>query len=125
MTKGVLNDDDPSTDLGSLEKKLQEKSRHASLATTSNSPPVSPLQADNSTPQSSLASPGKEPKEPAERRKSGLSAEDRRARDSDDEEQEEVEALSEMMCSLVTNQSGETRYIGTSSRIGSLVQSIN
>jgi hypothetical protein len=25
-----------------------------------------------------------------------------------------VEALSEMMCSLVTNQSGETRYIGMS-----------
>lgn len=29
--------------------------------------------------------------------------------------EEEVEALSEMMCSLVTNQSGETRYIGSSS----------
>ncbi|KAJ3496022.1 hypothetical protein NLG97_g2975 [Lecanicillium saksenae] len=116
---GVLNDDDPSTDLGVLEKKLQEKSRQASLATGSNSTPVSPSQADHSTPQSSHAShpsPGKEPKEPAERRKSALSTEDRRAKVSDDEEeQEEVEALSEMMCSLVTNQSGETRYIGSSS----------
>ena len=29
-------------------------------------------------------------------------------------EEEEVEALSDMMCSLVTNNSGETRYIGMS-----------
>lgn len=121
----MLNDDDPSIDLGALERKLQEKSRHASLATGSNSPPISPLQADNSTPQSSLASPGKDPKEAADKRKSGLSAEDRRARDSDDDEQEEVEALSEMMCSLVTNQSGETRYIGASRRIDLLTQFIN
>ncbi|OAA67664.1 fungal specific transcription factor domain-containing protein [Cordyceps fumosorosea ARSEF 2679] len=109
---GVLNDDDPDADLGALEKKLQEKSRQASVAIGSNSPPVSPLQADNATPQSSLASPGKET---AEKRKSGLSAEDKRAKESDDEGHEEVEALSEMMCSLVTNQSGETRYIGSSS----------
>ncbi|ATY60138.1 fungal specific transcription factor domain-containing [Cordyceps militaris] len=109
---GVLNDDDPDTDLGALEKKLQEKSRQASLAIGSNSPPVSPLQADNCTPRSSMTSPGKES---ADKRKSGLSAEDRRAKDSDDEGHEEVEALSEMMCSLVTNQSGETRYIGSSS----------
>lgn len=33
-------------------------------------------------------------------------------------EEEEVEALSEMMCSLVTNNSGETRYIGTSGELG-------
>jgi hypothetical protein len=28
------------------------------------------------------------------------------------EEEQEVSALSEMMCSLVTNNDGETRYIG-------------
>lgn len=28
--------------------------------------------------------------------------------------EEDVEGLSEMMCSLVTNQSGETRYFGNS-----------
>lgn len=32
-----------------------------------------------------------------------------------DRKEEEVEALSEMMCSLVTNHEGETRYIGSSS----------
>lgn len=31
-----------------------------------------------------------------------------------DKESEEVEALSEMMCSLVTNTSGETRFLGES-----------
>ena len=30
----------------------------------------------------------------------------------DKEGEEEVEALSELMCSLVTNNCGETRYIG-------------
>jgi hypothetical protein len=29
-----------------------------------------------------------------------------------EKDEQEVEALSDMMCSLVTNQSGETRYIG-------------
>ncbi|KAM3459483.1 hypothetical protein MY5147_002781 [Beauveria neobassiana] len=112
---GVLNDDDPGTDLGALEKKLQAKSRQASLAIGSNSPPVSPVLADNATPQSSLPSPGREAREATERRKSGPSTEDKGARESDEEGHEEVEALSEMMCSLVTNQSGETRYIGSSS----------
>ena len=34
------------------------------------------------------------------------------ADDGEEEDEEEVEALSDMMCSLVTNQSGETRYFG-------------
>lgn len=34
------------------------------------------------------------------------------AEDEQPGEHEEVEALSEMMCSLVTNHYGETRYIG-------------
>jgi hypothetical protein len=34
-------------------------------------------------------------------------------KDSQDSEREEVAELSEMMCSLVTNTNGETRYIGT------------
>lgn len=111
VATGIINDDDPS-DLASLEKKLLEKTRQESIAAGSNSTPITPSQADGLTPQSSLASPGKDPKEPSEKRKSFLSADDIQGKDSDDEEHQEVEALSEMMCSLVTNQSGETRYIG-------------
>ncbi len=104
---GILNDDDPS-DLGVLEKKLADKSRQTSLLTGST--PVSPSQIDDSTPQSSLTSPGKAFQEAQEKLKA--MSDDKRDDDSDSEKQEEVEALSEMMCSLVTNQCGETRYIG-------------
>ncbi|KAF7554737.1 hypothetical protein G7046_g6738 [Stylonectria norvegica] len=113
---GLLDDDDGAIDLGALEKKLTEKnrqSRQASMATAST--PTSPSQAasapegTDSTPHSTLTSPN-----PAkeEKRKPSTSTP---AVDADGEEQEEVEALSEMMCSLVTNNYGETRYIGSSS----------
>ncbi|KAI8964019.1 N-terminal binuclear Zn cluster-containing protein [Daldinia sp. FL1419] len=111
--KGLLGDDDESTDLATLEKRLAEKhqqSRQASQAATSN--PTSPSQATSghdgaaSTPRSSLTSP--EPTKDRDYRKDG-SPQPERPKD------EEVESLSEMMCSLVTNQSGETRYIGSSS----------
>ncbi|KAM7195961.1 hypothetical protein V8F33_006412 [Rhypophila sp. PSN 637] len=111
---GLLGEDDNgATDLGTLEKKLAEKqqqSRQASQAAASN--PTSPSQAASgqdasSTPRSSLASP-----EPTKES-------DKRASPSPDvkkeDEEEEVTALSEMMCSLVTNNYGETRYIGSSS----------
>ncbi|OTA92649.1 hypothetical protein M434DRAFT_31670 [Hypoxylon sp. CO27-5] len=111
---GLLGDDDESTDLATLEKRLAEKhqlSRQASQAATSN--PTSPSQATSghdgtaSTPRSSLTSP-----EPSNQRdfKKDNSPQPEKLKD-----EEEVEALSEMMCSLVTNQSGETRYIGSSS----------
>lgn len=113
---GVLDDEDTEMDLGALEKKLterQSKSRQASMATTST--PGSPSRtasnqdASTSTPQSSLTSPNP-PKD--ERRKSITPAEN-----SNSEDQEEVEALSEMMCSLVTNGYGETRFIGMSASL--------
>ncbi|CAN8095387.1 unnamed protein product [Discula destructiva] len=109
---GLLGEDGGATDLGTLERKLAEKkqaSRHASQAAQSN--PTSPSQAasgheeTSSTPRSTLTSP-EPPKDKDEKRKS---------MDESRPENEEVEALSEMMCSLVTNTSGETRYIGSSS----------
>lgn len=116
---GLLGEDDGATDLGTLEKKLAEKkqeSRQASQAAISN--PTSPSLATSaqegvaSTPRSSLTSPEppKEAKEAEEKRKSVDGG-------RPPESEEEVEALSEMMCSLVTNTSGETRYIGTSPRV--------
>lgn len=110
--KGLLGDDDESTDLATLEKRLAEKhqqSRQASTAATSN--PTSPSQATSghdgavSTPRSSLTSP--EPSKERDFRKDNSPQPPEKLK-----EEEEVESLSEMMCSLVTNQSGETRYIG-------------
>ncbi|KAK6220756.1 hypothetical protein LQW54_001948 [Pestalotiopsis sp. IQ-011] len=111
---GLLDDEDGATDLGTLEKKLAEKaqqrSRQPSQATSN---PASPSQDTSiaegaaSTPQSSLTSP-EPPKDKDEdkRRNSSVVPE---------KSEEDVEGLSEMMCSLVTNQSGETRYFGSSS----------
>ncbi|KAI0400601.1 N-terminal binuclear Zn cluster-containing protein [Xylaria palmicola] len=113
---GLLGEDDEATDLATLEKRLAEKrqqSKNGSFASqASHSNPTSPSQAttgpdgSDSTPQSALTSP-----EPTKDREF--------LRDHspppDGKTEEEVEALSEMMCSLVTNQEGETRYIGSSS----------
>ncbi|AEO62773.1 uncharacterized protein THITE_57956 [Thermothielavioides terrestris NRRL 8126] len=112
---GLLSeDDDGATDLGTLEKKLAEKhqqSRQASQAAsdpTSPSHPASGPDASGSTPHSSLATP--EPAKDGEKRRSATPE-----KEHQDDEQEEVAELSEMMCSLVTNNYGETRYIGSSS----------
>ncbi|TDZ74189.1 Fusaridione A cluster transcription factor fsdR [Colletotrichum trifolii] len=115
---GLLDEDDNGeTDLGTLEKRLAEKHQQSRQASQIASNPTSPSQATpgqnptESTPRSAITSPEpakdahKESRE-TERRNSSVEAE---------KTEEEVEALSEMMCSLVTNQSGETRYIGSSS----------
>ncbi|KAI9149270.1 N-terminal binuclear Zn cluster-containing protein [Paramyrothecium foliicola] len=113
---GLLDEDDNgATDLGALEKKLTERkqqSRHPSIAGVST--PSSPTQTmpkqegSSLTPQSALTSPESAKDRDTERRNSIAAV-------NEEPEQEEVEALSEMMCSLVTDQSGETRYIGSSS----------
>ncbi|KAJ4856119.1 fungal specific transcription factor domain-containing protein [Trichoderma breve] len=88
----LVNEDD---DLAELEKRLIEKSGHpAAVAPSSGPSSPSRLTSESdatASPRSSVTSPG------------SLQGE------------EEVEALSEMMCSLVTNHCGETRYIGSSS----------
>ncbi|KAM0434790.1 hypothetical protein ACHAQK_008707 [Fusarium lateritium] len=126
---GLLDDEDG--DLGALEKKLmerQQKSRQPSMAVVSgpNSPSHSvPSAADGNvmTPQSSLTSPNSIAKD--DKRKSttpapattpsSVPAPATNGEEANPEDQVEVEALSEMMCSLVTNNFGETRYIGSSS----------
>lgn len=99
---GLLNEEDGDKDLGTLEKKLADKaySQNGEGSPTARSNSGSQPQTLNSsqhttpqhekipTPNSSATSP-EPPKEP-----------------------EEVEALSDMMCSLVTNNCGESRYIG-------------
>jgi hypothetical protein len=102
---GMLSEEDAGkTDLGTLEKKLTEKASPNGDGSRRNSlKPSSGTDSHHSTPQNlemqssprtSVASPSYE---------------------KDKEKEAEVEALSDMMCSLVTNNCGETRYIGTTS----------
>ncbi|RWA05072.1 hypothetical protein EKO27_g10036 [Xylaria grammica] len=111
----LSGEDDEATDLATLERRLAEKQqqKNASIASqASHSNPTSPSQATSgadgldSAPQSALTSP-----EPIREREFGRD----HSPPLDEKNEEEVEALSEMMCSLVTNQDGETRYIGSSS----------
>jgi hypothetical protein len=114
-----LLDEDGDTDLAALEKKLTEKNAQSRQASSSiASGPTSPSQGastkDTTTPHTAVDSPDlnrdrETPKEKDDRRRSSTSA-----TVEEEDEEEQLESLSEMMCSLVTNQSGETRYIGTS-----------
>ncbi|KAI9679816.1 MAG: hypothetical protein M1817_004830 [Caeruleum heppii] len=107
---GLLSEEDGKTDLGTLEKRLAEKQDSASPAshTTKRSssahqhtPPEIP--PDSSTRNGSIASP-----------KGAVTPQEGKKKETEETE-EEIEALSDMMCSLVTNSSGETRYFGSSS----------
>ncbi|KAI1635935.1 fungal-specific transcription factor domain-containing protein [Biscogniauxia mediterranea] len=102
---GLLGEDDESTDLATLEKRLAEKNEQSRRASTGvSSSPTSPSQA----------TPGQ-----SDSGAQGSSASSDLTKDGspqpEGKKNEEVSALSEMMCSLVTNTSGETRYIGSSS----------
>lgn len=101
---GLITEEEAGrTDLGAIERKLAEKSKSQSNKTSSpklstdtpgsstqrnESQGLSP-QVTNASPRESVATPGSSIDKP-----------------------EGVENISDMMCSLVTNGSGETRYIG-------------
>lgn len=107
---GLLSEEDAGkTDLASLEKRLADRSNSISGLSQKDGRPstsgmtsqrasesfvTTPPQDTHSSPHTSVTSPDP-PKE---------------------EKTEEVEQLSDMMCSLVTNNCGETRYIGRSFR---------
>jgi|SRR5271156_455935 hypothetical protein len=101
---GLLSDEDAGkTDLGTLEKRLAEKvsSNSEPKRRESTKPMVSssgvdshhstPQRDTHSSPRNSITTP---------------------ISDNEKVKNEEVENLSDMMCSLVTNNCGETRYIG-------------
>ena len=103
---GLLSEDDGGkTDLGTIEKRLAEKSSPNADISRRNSPKISSgtesyhntpqTQEILSSPRTSVATPGSE-----------------KDKEREKEKEAEVEALSDMMCSLVTNNCGETRYIG-------------
>lgn len=106
---GLLTEEEAGrTDLGTLEKRLADKATSSAARGESPDPTRSagnsqaavhdsqnntPNHDAHSSPQESAATPGTEAKE-------------------DGKKKEDVENLSDMMCSLVTNNVGETRYIG-------------
>lgn len=99
---GVLpEDDDGSTDLATLEKRLADRAGQSTTPRNSTSDDMRASAAPTAqhTPAPALPSPrsGTASPEP-EKRPNG--------------EAKEEDALAEMMCSLVTNNCGETRYIG-------------
>jgi len=111
---GLLSrDEEGATDLGALEQRLaqqtnvnafsppdhSEYSRQGSQQ-IDDSRHISPVRADTTTPTSKMNSP------------KAARADDKPAKT---EKERDVEALADMMCSLVTNNQGETRYLGSSS----------
>ena len=103
---GLLGgEDDGRTDLGTLERRLADKThahsnggtptRESTASSNSGSQPRM-LQSPHSTPQTDkIPTPVQSPPDQPPQ-----------------EKEEAVEELSDMMCSLVTNNCGETRYIG-------------
>jgi hypothetical protein len=111
---GLLSEDDSgATDLHTLEKRLSEKNRH------SDKDKDNTRENDDSTPRNSTPGDSRESNTPAtevpnstekEKRRSQISPSD----SAKDKDEEEVEAIADAMCSLITSDSGETRYIGIS-----------
>ncbi|KAM0249865.1 hypothetical protein ACHAQJ_008874 [Trichoderma viride] len=114
---GILENDDD--DLAELEKRLIEKAQQEAPAHSSGPSSPAYLTSESeatASPRSSVTSPGlHRDKEKRQEDKTKPAAPPASTPAVKEEEEEEVEALSEMMCSLVTNQCGETRYIGSSS----------
>ncbi|KAL1980505.1 hypothetical protein VTN96DRAFT_4029 [Rasamsonia emersonii] len=103
---GLLSEDDAGkTDLGTLEKRLADRSLNGLAAKAQNKPGAAT--AANQSTGSSHSTPRVD-SQPSPRA-AGDSPESQKGSEN------EVEALSDMMCSLVTNNCGETRYIGSSS----------
>ncbi|KAJ5903082.1 hypothetical protein N7504_005465 [Penicillium tannophilum] len=103
---GLLSEgDNGKTDLGTLEKRLADRTMALDAARNANqftapSATQPAVTSHNTTPRmDSQSSP---------RTTAATSPESQKS-------ETEVEALSDMMCSLVTNNCGETRYIGSSS----------
>lgn len=100
---GLLTDEEANkSDLGAIEKRLAEKTRSQSVQSGSPQvagetastniaadPQTQALPNNTTSPRDSVTSPG-----------SGI------------DKASETENLTDMMCSLVTNGNGETRYIG-------------
>lgn len=106
---GLLSEDEAGkTDLGTLEKRLAEKASAKENGAKATESPAPPKSGGSSSVHESSPRPGST-------RDSHDTPRDTITTPSTvdgDKSREEVENLSEAMCSLVTNNVGETRYIG-------------
>lgn len=114
---GLLSQDDGGkTDLGTLEKRLADRS----FANEMNNTHPSPSQNQNRAHVPSISTVQTQPNTASQSHQPSPHGESHSmsprtaatSPDSQKESETEVEALSDMMCSLVTNNCGETRYIG-------------
>ena len=102
---GLLSqDDDGKTDLGTLETRLVDKFGSNADSSSKRSERTASVSAQ----EDSVSVQGTPHKENAASPRSTTSHEQTGEKNTE----EEVEALSDMMCSLVTNNCGETKYIG-------------
>ncbi|CAG9999694.1 unnamed protein product [Clonostachys byssicola] len=113
---GLLGEDEDS-DLGVLEKKLMQMRRESGQdSTTALSAPSSPTLVPSTNEGTDSPPRSLDARSDVSKTRTSLSVDEgRKSFGSDDpkaETEEQVESLSEMMCSLVTNNTGETRYIG-------------
>ncbi|KAL3474168.1 fungal-specific transcription factor domain-containing protein [Aspergillus californicus] len=109
---GLLSEDDGKTDLGTLEKRLADRSMAPGHQSTNNSnSPTRFNMVPNGHSQPASTSRHSTPR--IDSHSSPRTA--ATSPDSQKDSENEVEGLSDMMCSLVTNNCGETRYIGSSS----------
>lgn len=114
---GLLNAEDGHTDLGTLEKRLADKAlsnqteQQRRPSTSDNAASKSPTLSDGGSQNGILTeaqsqSHTETSKDPEPSKRNSASSPKLRKQD------EEVEAVAELMCSLVTNNYGETRFIG-------------
>ncbi|KAJ5174745.1 uncharacterized protein N7482_000622 [Penicillium canariense] len=104
---GLLSEDDNGkTDLGTLEKRLADRTNALNAARNANK-----FSIPNATQQQASTSYSTTPRMDSHSSPHTATT----SPESQKESETEVEALSDMMCSLVTNNCGETRYIGSSS----------
>lgn len=101
---GLLSEDDGGkTDLGTLEKRLADRTNALNTAKNPSKVMAQATQAAQQAPSSHQTTP---------RMDSNSSPQTAATSPESQKSETEVEALSDMMCSLVTNNCGETRYIG-------------
>ena len=117
---GLLGEDDSGrTDLGTLEKRLADKQAAGSCGIVSSlASPVSPSHhardrsvSAHQTPPVTTGVPSPNTAAPTPDASNGRPLNTK-----------QVEALADQMCSLVTNNCGETRYIGTDTFPGRLAR---
>ncbi|KAE8359549.1 fungal-specific transcription factor domain-containing protein [Aspergillus caelatus] len=109
---GLLSEDDGKTDLGTLEKRLADRSL-GNTGLNSLKSPTNKFNGSSATSQSQHTTASRHSTPRMDSQSSPHTA--ATSPDSPKESETEVEGLSDMMCSLVTNNCGETRYIGSSS----------